>query len=222
VALLTRPITLALLSITGVTVFLLLRFEGKGATLDAVVPVLAEGAAGAPPRPALPARRGLVPLVGGPWKYEHWFALAILIVVGAALWTSLDFPARARFMPFLTGGPIVALTLFQLLFMRRSVSGEIMDIGLRSVAVPGAGKTAALIGGFIALLLLLSVTIGLQYAVIAFAVSFPLVMSDGRMRWIASASAGTLVAVISLWLLDHYMGVLWPQAVFAEWISAYL
>jgi thiamine transporter ThiT len=78
------------------------------------------------------------------------------------------------------------------------------------------------IGLFLVLLLLLSATIGLPYAAIAFAIAFPLAMSEGRMRWVASACAGALVAVVALWLLDYYMGVLWPEPVFAEWVRAYL
>ncbi len=141
----------------------------------------------------------------------------------AAIWTSLGFPARARFLPLLTGVPIVALLTILLVFLRRSASGEIMAIsGLRSLTVTGAGRTAAIIAAFTAALIILSTTIGLQYAVIAFAIAFPLVMSEGRMRWIAGASAGAVVAIVSLVLLDRLMGVLWPDPVLWQWVSASL
>jgi hypothetical protein len=203
IAFITRPITVVLIATTIATVFVLLRFGGK----DEAAP---KAPAAHPPRS------------GKSWKLEHWFALAVLAVVLAAIWTSLGFAARARFLPLLTGVPIVALLTILLVFLRRSASGEIMDIGLRSLTVTGAGRTAAIIAAFIAALIILSTTIGLQYAVIAFAIAFPLVMSEGRMRWIASACAGAVVAIVSLVLLDRLMGVLWPDPVLWQWVSASL
>ena len=187
IAFITRPITVVLIATTIATVFVLLRFGGK----DEAVPKVPAAAAAHPPRS------------GKSWKLEHWFALAVLAIVLAAIGISLGFPARARFLPLLTGVPIVALLTILLVFLRRSASGEIMDIGLRSLSVTGAGRTAAIIAAFIAVLIILSTTIGLQYAVIAFAVAFPLMMSEGRVRWIASASAGAVVAIVSLVLLDR-------------------
>jgi hypothetical protein len=93
-----------------------------------------------------------------------------------------------------------------------------MDIGLRSITVAGASRTALVIAAFIAALIVLGATIGLQYAVIAFAISFPVVMGEGHMRWIASACAGVIVALVSLVLLDQLMGVLWPDAIVWNWI----
>jgi len=206
IAFITRPITVVLIATTIATVFVLLRFGGK----DEAVPKVPAAAAAHPPRS------------GKSWKLEHWFALAVLAIVLAAIGISLGFPARARFLPLLTGVPIVALLTILLVFLRRSASGEIMDIGLRSLSVTGAGRTAAIIAAFIAALIILSTTIGLQYAVIAFAVAFPLMMSEGRVRWIASASAGAVVAIVSLVLLDRLMGVLWPDPVLWQWVSASL
>jgi TctA family transporter len=210
IALFTRPITLVLLSVTVVTVFVLLRFDGARPT-----PAIAGSVGGSPGL----IKRGRTLNYGGPWKLEHGFTLALLVIVGAASWMSLGFPPRARFLPLLTGVPIIALTLFQLVFMRRTASGEIMDIGLRSIAMPGSGRTAVIIAGFLAMQLLVAATFGLAYAVIAFAVAFPIAMSEGRMRWVASATAGVLVAIIALGLLDYYMSVLWPDAVLWDWIS---
>jgi hypothetical protein len=142
-----------------------------------------------------------------------------LVVTGTAIWEALDFPPAARFMPLLTGGPAIILILFHLLFHRQRASGEIMDIGLRSVTTPGAGRAAALLAGFLALLLLLAATVGLAYGTIAFAILFPLVMGRGRSRWIASGVAALIVALVALLLLDHYMGVLWPDTVVRDWIT---
>jgi TctA family transporter len=201
IAFVTRPITIALIVITAVTVFILMRV-GHGSS-DAPAPIEV---------------RRRTSLLGGAWRLEHWFALAILMIVVWALATSFGFPAGARFMPLLAGASAAALLVFMLLFQRDSASGEIMDIGLRSITVAGASRTALVIAAFIAALIVLGATIGLQYAVIAFAISFPVVMGEGHMRWIASACAGVIVALVSLVLLDQLMGVLWPDAIVWNWI----
>lgn len=165
-------------------------------------------------------RWNLQRLLGGRWGFEHGFGLLILICAAIAIWTSFDYPPQARFLPLLTGGAIFALTLFHLLFQRRFKSGEIMDIGLRSLSEPGAGRSAAIVAGFIALLLLLAATIGLEYACIVFAVLFPIVMMQGRVRWITSVIAGLFLALLSMGLLDYYMGVYWPDTVLKDWAVA--
>lgn len=125
--------------------------------------------------------RGPVKLAAlGRWRLEHGFAVIIVLGVAWMLWAAYDFPQSARFLPLLMGMPILALTLFQLLFQRKSVSGEIMDIGLRSLSSPEVGKSCALIAAFVGLFLLLTATAGLHYAALAFAILFPLVMSDSK------------------------------------------
>lgn len=214
IAFITRPITVALLLVTVAVVFILMRVNRDG-TATAVVGTAPTSAA---PAAAVARARTAASRFGGPLRLEDLFALVILLVVGAAVWTAFSFPPRARFMPLLTGIPIILLLLFQLLFMRRSTSGEIMDIGLRSLTVPGAGKTALAVGAFLALFILLTATIGLPYASIAFAIVFPVVMCEGRMRWTTSAIAGAIVALVALVLLDYYMGVLWPEPVLVGWL----
>lgn len=65
-------------------------------------------------------------LVGASWRLEHAFAIALLAVVLAALWTSLGFPARSRFMPLLTGVPGAVLIMVFVLFQRHAALGEII------------------------------------------------------------------------------------------------
>jgi TctA family transporter len=202
-AFVTRPITIALIATTIVAVTILTRVDSRGSTS----PVPAE-------TQMVRRRRSLLE---GAWRPEHWFALAVLLVALCALWGAFGFPARARFMPLLAGTPAVALLTFLLLFQRGKASGEIMDIGLRSITVPGCGRTALLVGSFIAGFLFLSGFVGLQYAVIVFAVSFPLVMGEGRLRWVASACAGIIVALVALVVLDQLMGVLWPDPIIWQW-----
>jgi TctA family transporter len=220
---LARPITIVLLLVIVVTTAILLRLnkqDGQSivAAMQSGDTVLEASLTGADD--PQPTRIALT--LGGPWKLEHWFGLFVIAVVGLAVWASFDYDPSARFLPLLMGIPTLAMTAFYLAFMRNMESGAIMDIGMRSLAIPGAGKSALIITGFVGLLILLSMTIGLKYASIIFAVLFPIVMMEkGKGRWIASVTAGLLVAVIAIGLLDEYMGVFWPDPILGRWIVGF-
>jgi hypothetical protein len=170
------------------------------------------------PKNAAPSSEQKASITGGAWNLEHWFGAFIVLVTGWAIWSCLPFEANARFLPLLTAGTTLALTLYLLIFDRRSITGQIMDIGLRSLTIPGAGRTALIITGFVGLLIFLTALIGLKYACILFAVLFPIVMMEGNGRWITSAVGGVLVAAIAIGLLDIYMNVFWPAPVLWGWI----
>jgi hypothetical protein len=84
--------------------------------------------------------------------------------------------------------------------------------------MPGAGRSAAVIFIGMVLYMVLSLTIGLMYASILFAACAPLVMMTGRARIITSIVGIILVALMSVGLLDYYMGVYWPEPYIATWI----
>lgn len=209
---LTRPITVVLLVTVGVTTVLLLRLNSRNKTS-----IMAAGQAAGALSPESRTDTATA-MLRGAWKLEHWFGLFILAMAGIAVWMASGFPPRAQFLPVLTSGGIVLLTVYHLLFERHSETGQIMDIGLRSLSVPNAKKLATIILGFIGLLLLLSATIGLLYASIIFAGLFPLVMMQGKARWITSVISVVLVALITIGLLDYYMSVFWPDPVLWNWI----
>lgn len=220
ISFITRPITLALILITIATTVVLLRLNSQNASsIAASAGLNTDGlpipiSESAPPAPKVKAS-----ILSGAWKLEHWFAVFIVLATGWAVWSSLNFDPLARFLPILTAGVTLALTLYLLVFDRRSETGQIMDIGLRSLTVPGSARTAIIITGFIGLLILLTTLIGLKYAAILFAVVFPIVMMKGNGRWITSAVGGVLVAAISIGLLDLYMNVFWPDPVLWRWIT---
>lgn len=222
--LLTRPITMVLLATTALTIFFVLRSTRHSAAALAAAAAAAEPvpqAAGADVVPdVLRAPDNRLSLRGG-WKLEHWFALFILVAVGAMVVQAFNWMDRARFLPLLVGIPIVALTAFQLLFMRGHARGEIMDIGLQSLQSEGAGKTGLIIAGSIALYVLGMTTIGLNYASILFALIFTLVMTEGKTRLISAPIAVALVALMSVGMLDYYMGVFWPDPVLWNWIASF-
>ncbi len=220
--LLTRPITVILLVLSAVTIYALVRSERKMAAIKAAAEaaeaaVTAESRSQTSPQPRSAARR-----FSGSWRLEHWFALAVLLVVGWMMWEAFNWAPRARFMPLLVGIPVIGLILFHLLFMRRSVTGEIMDIGLRSLETPGAAKTAGVIAISIVLFAIGTMTIGLLYTSILYAALFPFVMCEGRTRWIAAPISAACVALMAYGMLDYYMGVFWPEPIMWSWISARL
>ena len=215
-----RPITDVLLVLIVLTTWFMLRLSRQikpgtapSATAAAVLDMS---------RPKAPARWSWRHALGGGWRLEHSFALLVLVGAAAAMWIARSYPSQARFLPLLTAGGVVALTLAHLLFERQRESGEIMDIGLRSRGEPHVRRAVAKVAAFIALLLLLAATVGLQYGCLAVALLFPIVMMEGKARWITSLVGGALVALIALWLLDFYMGVYWPDPVLADWARAAL
>jgi TctA family transporter len=221
--LLTRPVTVALLLIIVVTTVVLLRLNKQDG--QSIVAAMQSGDTvlqASTPDTSGPARKSVAMAFSGPWKLEHWFGLFVVTVVGLAIWASFGYDPSARFLPLLMDIPTVLMTLFYLAFMRNTESGAIMDIGMRSLSIPGAGKSAMLITCFVGLLLLLAMTIGLKYSTIIFAVLFPIVMMEkGMGRWIASVAAGLIVACIAIGLLDEYMGVFWPDQILGRWIVGF-
>ena len=218
--LLTRPITMILLALSAVTIYVLIRSERKTAAIKAAAEAAEAAAAAASSGAAAPVsaeRRA-----GGAWRLEHWFGLSLLLVLGWMMWEAFNWAPRARFMPLLVGVPAMALIVFYLVFKRRSITGQIMDIGLRSLETPGAAKTAGVIAISVVLFAIGTMTIGLLYTSILYAFIFPFAMCEGRMRWIAAPISAACVALMAFGMLDYYMGVFWPEPIIWNWISAHI
>jgi TctA family transporter len=214
--LLTRPITLVLLATTAITIYFVMRSTKAS---DEVLAGLPTGAADALAETAPPAAPSLKFSLRGPWRIEHWFTLFVFVVVSWMMWEAMQWHPRARFMPLLVGIPIICLTAYMLLFMRSTVQGQIMDIGLRSMNSVGAGKAGLIIAGSVVLFLLGVATIGLQWASIVYGFIFPLVMCTGRTAWISAPISAAFVALMALGMLDYYMGVFWPDPFIWKWIA---
>jgi TctA family transporter len=218
----TRPITVVLIIITIVTTVLLLRLSKQSAQEG-------DGAAGAigtamPVRPgdASGLRAGLVRSLFGPWRAEHCFSAALLLFAIAGIVGAMQYAPTARFLPMATCGVVILLVLFQLVFGRGNLTGQIMDIGLRSTELPEARRNALIITGGMVLYMLLTLTIGLAPASALFAAVFPLVLMKGRGRFIASVVGTAIVCVMAFGLLDYYMGVYWPETYIGNWIKRLL
>lgn len=216
----TRPITLVLILITIVTTVLLLRLSRKSAQQDGEA--LALEASDAAPAPTGDERGLAARVMGaltGPWRAEHWFSAALLLFSVAGMVGASRYAPTASFLPMATCGILFLLILFQLVFGRGNLTGQIMDIGLRSMELPEARRNALIIVAGMVLYMLLTLTIGLAYASALFAAVFPLVLMTGRGRLIASVVGTAIVCVMAFGLLDYYMGVFWPETYIGNWIK---
>lgn len=216
----TRPITLVLIITTIVTTVWLLRLskpsadqkdERQADSVNAAATALAKSKIGFAKRITLSTQ--------GSWRLEHWFSLAVLLLAGAGAIGSLSYAPSARFLPIASCMVVIALVLFQLIFERGNLTGQIMDIGLRSMVVPAARRNGLIIVTSLILYMVLTLTIGLMYASVLFAAGFPLVMMKGRSRIITSAIAAAIVFVMAFGLLDYYMGVYWPEPYIFNWVK---
>ena len=209
---LTRPVTLVLLFILVTTVYLLsVRFGKPESILASVAPE------GSPPPPAPAGGSGTGPRLRfrPTWGADVWATLTVLAVGAWVLYEVQDMPARALAFPramaiFMI---VLALVLLLLKWSGREKQGDIMDIGMRSFGVEGAGRRGLITGIGILALSGASVLIGLQTASVLFAFIYPAVMMQGRWRWISSALTGTIILIMSVFLFDYAMAVWWPPSI---------
>lgn len=219
ISFITRPITLTLIIITVVTTVLLLRLNRASGYGQNQAPA-SVGAAFAGTRNDMAGSKWKAMLdMSGPMRAEHWFSLALLCFAGAALVGSLNYAASARFLPMATCGIAIVLLLCQLIFGRGRLTGEIMDIGLRSSDAPDARRNAPIIATIMIAYILLTLTIGLQYASLAFAIAFPLITMKGRPAIISSVVGAAILFLMAFGLLDYHMGVYWPEPYIGNWIQ---
>ncbi len=217
----TRPITVVLIIITIVTTVLLLRLSKQSAQQGGDALVGAAGVAMPGPTGGSFAEKTLRSLTG-PWRGEHWFSAALLLFALAGIVGASHYAPTASFLPMATCGVVILLILFQLIFGRGNLTGQIMDIGLRSIELPEARRNAVIIVAGMVLYMLLTLTIGLAYASALFAAFFPLVLMKGRGRFTASVVGTVIVCVMAFGLLDYYMGVYWPETYIGNWIKRLL
>ncbi len=213
---LTRPVTLVLLFILVTTVYLLsVRFGKPDSVLASATPE------GSPPPPAPAGGSGtgprwrLKPNFKPTWGADVWATFTVVAVGAYVLYDVQDMPARALAFPRAMAILMIALALVLLLlkWSGREKQGDIMDIGMRSFGVEGAGRRGLITAIGILALSGVSVLIGLQTASVLFAFIYPAVMMQGKWRWVSSALTGTIILVMSVFLFDYAMAVWWPPSI---------
>ena len=212
---LTRPLTIALLVLLLLTAFVFTRFMAR-AEKSAAVEEEAPWAGQSPEAAPTADRSGISPEV---WK--AWPPLLLLAGAALALWTSLDYPARARMLPASLSIGLIVLSAIELLKqIVRPETGprQIMDLGMRSSGMEGATRAGWLVAGLFVLFLSLMATIGVDNAAIAFAVLMPLLFLSGWQHWFTAVATGGIIATWTYGFMTYFMAVIWPEPVLAGWL----
>ena len=135
----------------------------------------------------------------------------------------MDLSTKARFMPVLITTSIMVLCMVQVGIQSLGIeSGAVMDIGMRSTNVEGAGRTAWILAALITLLLFLSVLIGLKFSAIAFAALSAGTLVSAKRRWVPAVVAGGIISGVTIIVFDRLMAVLWPEPWLWIWIRGML
>lgn len=145
----------------------------------------------------------------------------MLVAVGFGV-GSLGFPTEARTLPLSTCIAVFGLSLYVLIkqtLQAHAPQGDIMDLGMRSTEMEGAGRAALMIAGTIVLFVLLAGTLGLQIAAVVFSTVGPILFLEGRLRWFSAAISGGFVYVFSEFVMFRILGVIWPDPFILAWLG---
>ena len=127
------------------------------------------------------------------------FTMAVIVAGLWGLYEAAAFPSSGKAFPLLLSLAVVVLGGAQLVFdLRQSKPGAIMDIGMRSMGMPGTRRTALLMAAMVAFFMALLHIIGLRYASILFPLGPTLLFLEGRTRWVGAAVGVALLAAFNL------------------------
>lgn len=158
-------------------------------------------------------------------RLMHLPNIAPVLIGLLGLWfavEALSFPAGSRMVPMFTGTSVVILCVYQLIkqvVTAGKKQGQIMDLGMRSLEMEGVGRAALLLTGMIVGFFLLAMTIGLQWAAIAFVAIGPFLFLERRYAVPSSVVSGLLTFLFTEFLMDRFVGIIWPNEIIWTWIT---
>ena len=219
----TRPLFLVLFVSAIATAVLFTKFmDFSGNKL--AVPTSDDSAATPvpPPAGAAPdAPSGLAARFQGlTWRFTEGqlFSSAMMAMMAYAIWEASSYSFFGRWFPM--GLAIIAFVLATTTFIKEGFgvkTGEIMDIGIRSAGMEGARAAGAMFLGLLAMMLLVTGLVGLQWAAIVIALAGPPVMMQNKTGYIGGAVAGFVIALLIYFFFggifgsDGFLAVLWPD-----------
>jgi TctA family transporter len=159
--------------------------------------------------PALPISR---------WRLHRPDVVAIgFLTIGVyALSEALTYPgARASTLPIVAASGLTLFSLLQLFMQLRypeRKQGEIMDIGMRTVGTEGAQVAMLKVLVTLAIYVSAIVLVGLKYAGLIFALVLPILLMQGRRRFITALVAAALVGLFTIGIADGLFHVFWPSS----------
>lgn len=130
------------------------------------------------------------------------FTMAVIVVGMWGLYVAATSPSSGWVFPLLVSFAVVGFGGAQLAFdLRQGKAGAIMDIGIRSLGMPDARRTALLMAAMMAVFMALLHVIGLRYATILFPLGPALLFLEGRTRWIGAGVGVALLAAFNVALV---------------------
>ena len=155
------------------------------------------------------------------WTWQNLFPLFFILVAGAFVWEATHFKPKAASFPIFLGCTVIVLALLQILQNCKAGSraGDVMDLGMISEGTEGRARSAAIVFGLIALFVLLSLTIGMQWGAILLAAVAPAAMMTGKRPWAWGLLTGGLIALFTFIVFDEMMDVIWPEPILWSWIQ---
>ena len=133
---------------------------------------------------------------------QSLFTMAVIVAGIWGLYAAAAFPLSDMVFPLLMSLAVVVLGGAQLFFdLRRSKPGTIMDIGIRSLGMADARRTALLMAAMVTVFIALIPVIGVRYATILFPLGPALLFLEGRTRWIGAGVGVALLAAFNVALV---------------------
>jgi TctA family transporter len=131
-----------------------------------------------------------------------------LIALGGAMAffvSAFGFLPQARYMPMTMASGVMILSVVQIAIhigQRNVRPVEIMDLGMKSVGLPGAKQAALLLGGMFAVFVLAGGFLSLKWGALLFAALGPILLMEGPWRNRRSVVALVLVAWVFVWVKE--------------------
>lgn len=156
------------------------------------------------------------------WTWQNLFPLFFILVAGAFVWEATHFKPRAASFPIFLGSTVIVLALLQILQNSKvgSKVGEVLDLGMISEGTVGRKRSAAILLGLIALFILLSITIGMEWGAIILAAVAPATLMTGKRPWAWGLLSGALIALFAFIVFDEMMDVIWPEPLLWTWLQS--
>jgi TctA family transporter len=153
------------------------------------------------------------------WHWEYVFHAALIIVTVAWLWDARDYPGGGWRFPVALSAGVLAITLWETarVALGRAKQSTIMDLGMTSVGVEGAGKAAIRLLVLLGVFVLVGVTLHLAYAGILLAVGIPIAMLRGFGKWPLAILTGLIVTLFITIVLDNILFMIWPTPFVTGW-----
>lgn len=154
------------------------------------------------------------------WTWQNLLPLFFIAVGVFFISNATDLRPKAITFPFALACAVIALAGTQIVLNGwQRKEGNILDLGMLSEGIEGRGRSAALLAGLLALFVLLSTLIGLQYAGIALAALIPAALMTGRHPWAWGFLTGGIMAAAVIGFFDYVMFIIWPEPILWTWIQ---